>query len=179
MRRPARDTPAPDDRTAVDRTAGDRAQAVDRTAGDRAQAVEAVRSLARVARLMERASDEVSMAHYRVLAAVDAGAERASRVAERLELGRPTVSAAVEALCREGLLARVDAPDDQRAVDLRLTPAGRALLARVEAAMVARLDDLCDRLPTGPAVRSALAELGNAVDQRQAERLRQHRVGQR
>jgi DNA-binding MarR family transcriptional regulator len=63
-----------------------------------AQQIEAVRALARATRVLERASGELSLAHYRVLAAIASGDERASRVANRLAIGKPTVSVAVEAL---------------------------------------------------------------------------------
>ena len=77
--------------------------------------VAAVRAVARLARVLERASGDLSMAHYRVLAAVADGDERASRVAARLALGKPTISASVDALCRRGLLTREDVVHDQRA----------------------------------------------------------------
>lgn len=109
------------------------------------------------------------MAQYRVLSAVAAGDERASRVAARLGLGRPAVSAAVEALCRAGYLHRHDAPGDQRAVDLTVTAAGRTQLAEVEARMVAVLEDLAARAE-GPSAVTALAALGPALDQLYRER---------
>lgn len=87
--------------------------------------VQAVRALARLARALERSSGDLNLAHYRVLAAVADGDERASRVAERLALGKPTVSAAVESLCKRGLLAREVADDDRRAATLSPTPAGK------------------------------------------------------
>ena len=90
--------------------------------------VEAVQSLTRASKVMERASGGLSLAHYRVLAAVAAGDERASRVAARLALGKPTVSASVEALCARGLLVRSGVAGDQRAIQLSLTEPGRELL---------------------------------------------------
>ena len=92
--------------------------------------VAAVRAVARLARVLERASGDLSMAHYRVLAAVADGDERASRVAARLALGKPTISASVDALCRHGLLTREDVEHDQRATTLRLTDAGATRTAR-------------------------------------------------
>ena len=79
------------------------------------------------------------MPHYRVLASVAAGEERASRVAERLELGRPAISSAVEALCAHGFMERREVEGDQRAVDLRVTPEGVAVLERVEHEMTEAL----------------------------------------
>lgn len=131
--------------------------------------VEAVRAVARLARVLERACGSLGMAQYRVLSAIAAGDERASRVAERLGLGRPAISAAVDALCREGLLERRDAPGDQRAFDLALTPSGLAQLNQIEGRMVAVLSEAVAR--TGdPHVTAALASLGPALESLRRER---------
>jgi DNA-binding MarR family transcriptional regulator len=137
------------------------------TSSDKRQAI---RALARMARQLERSSGDLNLAHYRVLAAVADGDERASRVADRLALGKPTVSAAVESLTRRGLLSRADAEDDRRAATLTLTPAGEAALAEVERGMLERLDDLCARTPDPDAVLESLARLGEALDEVAAER---------
>ncbi|MBS1882921.1 MAG: winged helix-turn-helix transcriptional regulator [Actinobacteria bacterium] len=133
--------------------------------------IQAIRALARMARLLERSSGDLNLAHYRVLAAVAAGDERASRVAIRLALGKPTVSAAVESLCKRGLLSREDATEDRRAATLTLTPAGQAALAAVEAQMLGRLRELTDRTPDGARVLEALGQLGEALDEVADERL--------
>ncbi len=131
---------------------------------------EAVRGLVRATRILERASSELSMPHYRVLASVAAGEERASRVAERLELGRPAVSSAVEALCANGLMERLEVRGDQRAFDLRVTTEGRLTLARVERAMTKALGELCARVDDGEGVLRALGALDGAVDALYAEK---------
>jgi DNA-binding MarR family transcriptional regulator len=130
----------------------------------RARSVEAVRALARASRVLERSSGELSLAHYRVLAAVASGDERASRIASRLALGKPTISASVDALCQRGLVVRVQVEGDQRATALHLTPAGQALLDTVETAMVARLDDLAARTAAADQLLDALVWLGQAID---------------
>lgn len=137
---------------------------------DEGAGVEAVRALARVSRLLERASVELNLAHYRVLSAVAGGEERASRVAARLALGKPTVSAAVDALCQRGLLARAKVEGDQRVDVLHLTAEGQSVLQRVESAMVTRLDDLCRRTPDPGQVLVSLGWLGTAIDEARAER---------
>jgi DNA-binding MarR family transcriptional regulator len=142
-------------------------QAVQR---DRARALEAVRSLTRASSAFERASTELSLAHYRVLSAIAAGDERASRIATKLSIGRPAVSAAVEALSQRGLLTRSDVQDDHRAADLRLTAAGEVLLLGVEEELLERIDDLCARTPDGDVLLDALVWLGTAMDARRAER---------
>ncbi|HEV8065247.1 MAG TPA: MarR family winged helix-turn-helix transcriptional regulator, partial [Acidimicrobiales bacterium] len=113
---------------------------------------------------------EVNLAHYRVLSAIAAGDERASRIAARLALGKPTVSAAVEALSQRGLLERNEFAGDQRVDALGLTPEGRAVLQRVEAAMQAWLDGVCARTPDRDQVVRSLAWLGDAIDAARAER---------
>lgn len=146
-----------------------------RTPASAETTLEAVRSLARTARLLERAAGDLGMAQYRVLSAIAAGDERASRVAERFGLGRPTVSVAVDTLCRHGLVRRSESPGDLRATDLSITPKGRSLLGAVEAAMTAALTELCARSATGQEVTAALASLGPALDAVQAERIERAR----
>ena len=138
-------------------------------------AVEAVRALGRVSRLLERASGELSLSHYRVLSAIASGDERASRVAARLAVGKPTISASVESLCRRGLLARSTVEGDHRAAALRLTAPGQAMLSRVEAEMVARLEDLGARTPDSGRLIESLVWLGVAIEADAAER--QGRLG--
>jgi DNA-binding MarR family transcriptional regulator len=134
------------------------------TDSDTADVVEAVRALARASRILERASGELSLAHYRVLAAVASGDERASRVAMRLALGKPTVSATVESLCKRGLLDRSGAETDQRVAVLSLTDEGRALLDDVESAMIGRIEDLVAGTPGGERLIESLVWLGRAID---------------
>jgi len=137
--------------------------------------VAAVRALARATRVLERASGELSLAHYRILSAIAAGNERASRVASRLAIGKPTVSAAVDSLVQRGLLVRSEVEGDQRAAALHLTPAGVDLVARVEAEMVLRINDLCARTPDGPRLMESLIWLGDAIDDVQAQRAAERR----
>jgi DNA-binding MarR family transcriptional regulator len=118
----------------------------------------------------------LSLAHYRVLAAIASGDERASRVANRLAIGKPTVSAAVEALAQRGLLLRSAVDGDQRVAVLHLTPEGRALLARVEAEMIRRIDELCARTPDPDRLMESLVWLGAAIDDWQAQRAAERRA---
>jgi DNA-binding MarR family transcriptional regulator len=133
--------------------------------------VGAIRALARVARLLERSSGDLNLAHYRVLSAIAEGSERASRVADRLTLGKPTVSAAVESLTKRGLLLREDVAADRRATTLSLTPAGEEALALVDREMLGYLDELLARTPDPARVLESLGQLGTALDEVAAERL--------
>jgi DNA-binding MarR family transcriptional regulator len=132
--------------------------------------IEAVRALARASRLLERWSGEVNLAHYRVLAAVAAGDQRASRIATKLALGKPAISASVESLCQRGLLARTQVAGDQRADALQLTEKGARLLDSAEATMATWFDDLCARTPDSDQVLRALIWVGQAIEQMAAER---------
>jgi DNA-binding MarR family transcriptional regulator len=138
---------------------------------DRARAVQAVRALARASSALERSSPNLSLAHYRVLTAVAQGNERASNIARKLAIGKPTVSVAVESLCQRGLLARSGVAGDQRAAALHLTPAGEALLEQVETEMISRINDLCERTRDGQQLIESLVWLGAAMDSRLADRL--------
>jgi len=127
--------------------------------------------------VLERASGELSLAHYRVLSAIASGDERASRVANRLALGKPTVSAAVDSLGQRGLLVREGVEGDQRAASLRVTAAGAALLSRVETEMIGRIEDLCARTPDGQQLMESLVWLGAAIDEMQEERAGERKGG--
>jgi DNA-binding MarR family transcriptional regulator len=131
---------------------------------------EAVRALARASRLLERASGEVSLAHYRVLAAIASGDQRASRIASKLALGKPTVSASVESLCQQGLLGRSEVAGDQRAAALELTAEGERWLAGTESGMTEWLQQICARTPDGAQVVRALVWMGKAIEEVAAER---------
>src|SRR5215467_58528 len=122
--------------------------------------IEGIRALGRLFRVLEKASPELSLANYRVLAAIGSGDERASRVGRKLALGKPTVSATVESLCQRGLVRRGSVGGDQRAVALTLTDLGRETLDRVERSMVERVGELFSLAPDPVALRQALSWLG-------------------
>jgi len=126
--------------------------------------IEAVRALARVFRAVERASDELSMADYRVLSAIVSGEARASRLAARLALGKPAISASVESLNRRGLIVRGSVEGDNRGVTLSLSPQGAELFERMEQRMARRLLELCEQTPDATAVIQSLSQLGEAVE---------------
>jgi DNA-binding MarR family transcriptional regulator len=132
--------------------------------------IAAVRALARTSRIVERASDGLSFADYRVMAAVASGEERASRLAKRLVIGKPAISATVDSLGKRGLMRRDAVEGDARAASLVLTPEGRELFDRMEARMTRQLELLAERTDDPPAVVTALATLGDAVELAVAER---------
>jgi DNA-binding MarR family transcriptional regulator len=126
--------------------------------------IQAVRALARASRIVERASVDLSLADYRVMSAIDAGEGRASRLADRLALGKPAVSASVESLSKRGLVVRAKVDGDNRAVALSLSDDGRELYGRMQARMARQLELLAERTPDPQAVIRALALLEDAVE---------------
>ena len=124
-----------------------------------------VLAVARLARFLERACTDLTLAQYRVLALVADGERHASRVAQALALGKPTVSATVDALAERGLLNRAPAGHDKRATELAVTPEGRRVLRDTEAAMRARLDDLLGA-DDAVVVADALERVQRALDAR-------------
>jgi DNA-binding MarR family transcriptional regulator len=146
---------------------------------DSPEVIDAARTVIRLARMFERSVTDLSLAHYRVLAAVAAGDRQASRVASRLALAKPTISASVEALCQRGLLEREQVSGDQRAVALHVTAAGEHVLADTEAAILARFGQVLDRLPDPAATVRTLADIAPALDALADERLAARTQGAR
>ena len=131
----------------------------------------AVRGLARLARMLERTCQDLSLAQYRVLITVATGDQRASLLAGRLALSKPTITAAVDGLVERGYLVRSEVAGDRRAVQLDLTPAGDAALAATDAAMADALGRLLVRCRDRHLALSGVAQLIEALDQLVAEQM--------
>jgi DNA-binding MarR family transcriptional regulator len=127
------------------------------------QLTEAARGLVRVARMLEHAATELTLPQYRLLVMVAGGDQRASTLAGRLALSKPTVTAVVDGLVERGFLIRTEASGDRRAVDLSLTPAGYDTLRATDAAMGARLAWILAHCDDPMAVEATLAQLGTAM----------------
>jgi DNA-binding MarR family transcriptional regulator len=129
------------------------------------------RTLALLARILERAAGDLTLAQYRVLALVAAGDERATLLAGRLAITKPSVSAVVEGLAERGYLAREPVDGDRRAVRLRITAAGTDALATAEAAMAERLEPLVDAVDDRDGFVSALDQIEAVLRDRFKARL--------
>jgi DNA-binding MarR family transcriptional regulator len=138
--------------------------------------VDAIRALARLSRGLERSLDGLSLAQYRVLARVASGDERAARIADRLALGKPAISATVESLRQRGLLRRAGVDDDRRATALRLTEEGAAVLVAAERAMADWLGAIAARTPDPAGTIATLAALQAALEEHRDERAATARV---
>jgi DNA-binding MarR family transcriptional regulator len=131
-------------------------------------AVDAVRSLSRLSRVVERASDELSAADYRVMSTIASGEARASRLASRLSLGKPAISSTVESLSKRGLIVKAGVEGDNRAVALTLSPEGHELFTRMEARMTRQLELLAQRTGDPSQVYEALGRLGAVIEESMA-----------
>jgi DNA-binding MarR family transcriptional regulator len=136
---------------------------------DRAQ--QAIRVVARLHRLFESADAGLTIPQYRMLALLDAGGERSARLAEKLSVRKPTLTALADGLIAAGYAVREGEPGDRRIVRLTLTDAGRAALTRAEAAYLARLRPLLAELPEADRLLDGLIAVGDALDARVRARL--------
>jgi DNA-binding MarR family transcriptional regulator len=123
----------------------------------------AVRGLALAARSLEHAAGDLTLAQYRVLALVAAGAERSSLVARGLALAKPTVTAAVDGLVERDLLTREAVAGDRRSLRLAVTPAGDSALRAAEHSMGERLGEILDFADDAGTLVRALCDLDDAI----------------
>jgi DNA-binding MarR family transcriptional regulator len=97
------------------------------------------------------AADLPPLSWFEVLLAVRAtpdGRPRMSELADRLTLSRGGITKLVDRLVDAGYLERVSCPDDRRALQAALTPAGECILADMEAVYVDELSGLLGALST-------------------------------
>lgn len=129
-------------------------------------------TIARLHRALEHTPDaELTLPQYRVLGRLALGDERASLLAQRLTVSKPTMTALVDSLVERGLVSREAATDDRRAVTLSITDDGRDAIDRTGAALRAMLDDIIERCADPATVRAALAQLAPALDAWSEERI--------
>ncbi|HEY2643191.1 MAG TPA: MarR family winged helix-turn-helix transcriptional regulator [Galbitalea sp.] len=134
---------------------------------------DAVRALSRLSRIIERASDELSAADYRVMSAIASGEARASRLAHRLSLGKPAISSTVDSLSKRGLILKSTVEGDSRAIELSLSETGAELFDRMETRMVRQLELLAERTPNATQVIASLAWLGDVIEESMAAHARE------
>src|SRR5215470_6452848 len=83
--------------------------------------VAAARALATGARVLERALGDMTLPQFRVLTVVASSPERASRVAERAAVSRPSLSGILDGLESRGWVRRSDVDGARRRVNLDVT----------------------------------------------------------
>jgi DNA-binding MarR family transcriptional regulator len=129
----------------------------------------AVRVLARLSRVLESADAGLTVPQYRMLSALSEGGQRSARLAERLAVRKPTVTALADGLIAAGYVARESEEGDRRIVRLSLTEAGQDALERADAAYLARLEPLLAEVPDPERFVGDLLAVGAALDARLAQ----------
>jgi len=108
---------------------------------------EAVRTLARLCRLLEAADAGVTLPQYRMLVTLNEGGLRSARLAERLAIRKPTATALADGLVAAGYAERESEDGDRRIVRLTITDSGRAALTKAAEVHRERLRPLVADLP--------------------------------
>jgi DNA-binding MarR family transcriptional regulator len=123
----------------------------------------AVRTLAYASRGLERAAAPLTLPQYRILGLIAGAPERASRLAQRVDVTKSSLTGVLDALESRGLIERADVHGDRRGVTLVLTPAGTAALEDADAAAGAWLESVLATADRPDAVVAALTDLGDAL----------------
>jgi DNA-binding MarR family transcriptional regulator len=137
-------------------------------------------TLARLARLLENhGTTELTLPQYRVLGLLAGGDERASQLAARLAVAKPTLTSLVDSLVERGFAARETLDGDRRVVRVSITQAGRVALRQAAAELRQVFATVLDRCADPEAVLAALVELRQALDSLWAERAAEQFAGAR
>jgi DNA-binding MarR family transcriptional regulator len=130
----------------------------------------AVLTVMRMHRALERIDAGLTPQQYRILKLAGAGGERSARLAERLAVAKPTLTATADALVALGYAEREAEAGDRRVVRLRLTPAGLAAVDRADTAYAGWLTELLGITGDPAAILRAFGELDMAMDERRRAR---------
>ena len=106
-------------------------------------------TIARLCRVLEcNTTAGLTLPQYRVLGLLAGGDERASLLASRVSVAKPTLTSIVDSLFDRGLVSRETPDGDRRRCDCRSPPAGRAELRKAAAEFRGVLDEVlmaCDK----------------------------------
>ncbi len=123
----------------------------------------AVRTLAHASRGLERAAAPLTLPQYRILALVAGAPERASRLAQRVDVTKASLTGVIDALVARGLIERAVVDGDRRGVTLVVTAGGVTALTAAEAAMAQWLSSVLALADRPAEVTTALGVLGDAL----------------
>ena len=135
------------------------------------RASQTVMILLRLFRALERVDTGLTPQQYRILKLAGAGGERSAKLAERLAVAKPTLTATADGLVAAGYARRDAEPGDRRVVRLCLTAAGRDAVDRADAAYARWLDQLLAATGQADQVLHALDVLNQAMDEARRARL--------
>jgi DNA-binding MarR family transcriptional regulator len=103
---------------------------------------DAARTLAFVARGLERSLGELSVPQFRVLSFIERAPERASHVAAKAGVTKPSLTGVIDGLVAHRWVRRVEVDGDRRGVALEITASGRRALRRGSQAAARHLDEV-------------------------------------
>jgi DNA-binding MarR family transcriptional regulator len=129
------------------------------------RAARAVMIVLRLFRALERVDSDLTPQQYRIMKLAGAGGERSARLAERLAVAKPTLTATADGLVAAGYARRDAEAGDRRVVRLCLTAAGHEALDRADAAYGRWLDQVLAETGEPDLVLHALDLLNRAMDE--------------
>ena len=129
------------------------------------RAARAVMIVLRLFRALERVDSDLTPQQYRIMKLAGAGGERSARLAERLAVAKPTLTATADGLVAAGYARRDAEAGDRRVVRLCLTAAGHEALDRADAAYGRWLDQVLAETGEPDLVLHALDLLNQAMDE--------------
>jgi DNA-binding MarR family transcriptional regulator len=128
-------------------------------------------TIARLCRVLEcNATADLTLPQYRVLGLLAGGDERASLLASRVSVAKPTLTSIVDSLFERGFVAREIPDGDRRSVRLSITKSGRTALANAAAEFREVLDEVLAECADPAGVLDALGALQDGLDKRWAQR---------
>ncbi len=130
---------------------------------DAAEVTQAILVILRLNRGLDCVDAGLTPAQYRIMKLAGAGGERSTRLAQRLAVAKPTLTALADGLVAAGYASRTAEPGDRRVVRLTLTEAGQAALDRADAAYAAWLTGLLTATGEPATVLAALGQLDSAL----------------
>lgn len=130
---------------------------------DAAEVTQAILVILRLNRALDCVDAGLTPAQYRIMKLAGAGGERSTRLAQRLAVAKPTLTALADGLVAAGYASRTAEPGDRRVVRLTLTEAGQAALDRADAAYAAWLTGLLTATGEPATVLAALGQLDSAL----------------
>jgi DNA-binding MarR family transcriptional regulator len=133
--------------------------------------IDGLLTILRISRVLERIDAEVSPQQYRILKLIGEGGERSARLAEKLAVAKPTLTATADSLVAAGLAVRQPEPGDRRVVRLCLTAAGQAAVQRADEAYATWFGSLLDYTGQSAEILADLTALNEAMTERRRARL--------
>jgi DNA-binding MarR family transcriptional regulator len=140
--------------------------------GDLARIELVAEQVRRVMRLLRASANEdwaslsLTRAQLRILVQLQQeGPATVGKLACQLGVTLPSITATVDRLVQQGLVTRTDDPGDRRRVINQLTPAGTALIERLQEGKRARLTAALEQLPLSDlqGLTASLARLEDAI----------------